>query len=287
MNKAKLRKLLTGDFSVKRLIRSLIFVYVSICFFAYFFSDRMIFLFRPHSYSDNRQILKIKTANGKNISAVYLSKPDAEFTILYNHGNAEDIGDILDLLEVYRDEGFSVFAYDYRGYGTSGGRTTEENTYEDADAAYGYLVKELKISPDRIIVHGRSVGGALAMHIASRQKVAGLVLESSFVTAFRVITHIPLLPFDKFKNIDKIKKAECPVLVIHGRSDRLVPFWHGEKLFKEAKEPKLKLWVDNAGHNDLVLVADKSYWDAIKRFTDLIGNTQAKDSNIAPEKQKI
>jgi len=276
MDKGKIRKLLIGDFTVKRLVQSLIFVYVSICFFAHFFSDRMIFLFQPHSYSDNPQILKIKTANGRNISAVYLSKPDAEFTILYNHGNAEDIGDILDLLEVYRDEGFSVFVYDYRGYGTSGGRTTEENTYEDADAAYEYLVKELKISPDRIIVHGRSVGGALAMHIASRQKVAGLVLESSFVTAFRVITHIPLLPFDKFKNIDKIKKVECPVLVIHGRSDKLVPFWHGEKLFEAANEPKLKLWVDNAGHNDLVLVADRSYWDAIKRFADAVKGSREK-----------
>jgi hypothetical protein len=85
-----------------------------------------------------------------------------------------------------------------------------------------------------------------------------------------------LLPFDKFKNIDRIKKIYCPVFVIHGRSDRIVPFRNGEKLFEAANEPKLKLWVDGAGHNDLVMVADDSYWDAIKRFTDLIRNTQAK-----------
>jgi hypothetical protein len=276
MDKNKLRKLLIGDFSVKRLIRSFVFVYVSILLFAYFFSDRLMFPARPTSYSDDRQIIKIRTENSRNISAIYLSNPNAEFTIFYNHGNAEDIGYILDFLEIYRDQGFSVFAYDYEGYGTSGGRASEKNTYKDADAAYEYLVRQLKVSPERIIIHGRSVGGGLATYLASRQKVAGLILESSFVTAFRVVTRIPLLPFDKFKNIDRIKKIYCPVFVIHGRSDRIVPFRNGEKLFEAANEPKLKLWVDGAGHNDLVMVADDSYWDAIKRFTDLIRNTQAK-----------
>ena len=206
MDKNRLRKLLIGDFALKRLVRSLIFVYVFICIFAYFFSDRMIFPFQPHSYSDNPQILKIKTGNGKNISAIYLSNPDAEFTILYNHGNAEDIGRILDFLEIYRDAGFSVFAYDYEGYGTSEGSPSEKNAYKDADAAYEYLVGQLKVSPDKIIIHGRSVGGGLAAYLASNHNVAGLVLESSFVTAFRTLTQIPLLPFDKFRNIDGIKK---------------------------------------------------------------------------------
>lgn len=282
MDKNKLRKLLTGDFSVKRLIRSLIFVYVSLLLIAYFFSDRLMFPARPAGYSDNRQILKIKTGNGRLISAVYLSNPNAEFTILYNHGNAEDIGYILDFLEIYHDAGFSVFAYDYQGYGTSEGGASEKNTYKDADAAYEYLVGQLKVSPEKIIIHGRSVGGGPATYLASREKAAGLILESSFITAFRVITRIPLLPFDKFKNIDRIKKVRCPVLVIHGKKDGIVPFRNGEKLFEAANEPKLKFWVDGAGHNDLVMVADDSYWDAIKRFTDLIGNTQAK-----AEKQKI
>ena len=102
MDKKKFRKLLIGDFSVKRLIRSLIFVYASLLIFAYFFSDKLMFPARPSSYSDDRQIIKIKTANDKNISAVYLSEPNAEFTVFFNHGNGEDIGDILDFLESFR-----------------------------------------------------------------------------------------------------------------------------------------------------------------------------------------
>ncbi len=270
MDKNKLRKLLIGDFSVKRLIRSLIFIYVSLLLFAYFFSDRLMFPARPACYSDNRQIIKIKTGNGRLISAVYLSNPNAEFTILYNHGNAEDIGYILDFLEEYSDKGFSVLAYDYEGYGTSEGNPSEKNTYRDSDAVYGYLVGQLKVSPEKIIIQGRSVGGGPATYLASRESVAGLILESSFTTAFCVVTRIPLLPFDKFKNVDRIKNVRCPVLVIHGKSDRIVPFRNGEKLFDAANEPKFKFWVDDAGHNNLVMTAGNSYWDTIKRFTDFI-----------------
>ena len=163
-----------------------------------------------------------------------------------------------------------MFAYDYEGYGTSEGSPSEKNAYKDADAAYEYLVGQLKVSPDKIIIHGRSVGGGLATYLASREKVAGLILESSFVTAFRTLTQIPLLPFDKFRNIDRIKNIKCPVLVIHGKADKIIPFWHGEKLFEAANEPKLKFWVDDAGHNDLVMMAGNSYWDTIKHFTDFI-----------------
>jgi fermentation-respiration switch protein FrsA (DUF1100 family) len=114
------------------------------------------------------------------------------------------------------------------------------------------------------------VGGAVAMHLACREKLAGLILESSFVTAFRVVTRVPLIPFDKFRNIDKIKEVLCPILIIHGKDDRIVPFWHGEKLFKAANEPKYKFWVDGAGHNDLFWIAGAHYWDIIKEFTDII-----------------
>jgi fermentation-respiration switch protein FrsA (DUF1100 family) len=100
--------------------------------------------------------------------------------------------------------------------------------------------------------------------------LAGLILESSFVTAFRVVTRIPLVPFDKFRNIYKIKQVQCPVLVIHGRDDKTIPFWHGEKLFEAANEPKLNFWVDGAGHNDLFWVAGNRYWDMIKEFTGVI-----------------
>jgi len=279
MDKREIRKILVGDFTVKKMVLSLLLIYACLLLFVYLFSDRIIFCGqgqRP-SYEDGPEILKIETKDGGKISALYLSEPNSEFTILYSHGNAEDIGDIREVLEAFRNKGFSVLAYDYRGYGTSDGTPSEKTAYEDIEAAYEYLVGKLGCPPERIIALGRSVGGAVAMHLACREKLAGLILEGPFVTAFRVATHVPLLPFDKFRNIDKIKEVHCPILIIHGKDDRIVPFWHGKKLFEAANEPKLKFWVDEAGHNDLFWVAGPRYWDIIKEFTGVI---QANRQNL-------
>ena len=259
-----------GELTVERLILSLALIYALIVLCTYLFSDRLIFQPQESTYKDGPEILKIKTEDGIRISVLYLPNSNAEFTILYSHGNAEDIGDIRPILEMFHSQGFSVLAYDYRGYGTSEGRPSEKGAYRDVEAAYGYLVKELGINPNRIIALGRSVGGGPAVHLACREQIAGLILEGSFITAFRTVTRIPLVPFDKFRNIDKIKKVHCPVLVIHGKDDEVIAFWHGRKLFEKANEPKLNLWVDGAGHNDLIWVAGSHYWDIISRFTGII-----------------
>jgi fermentation-respiration switch protein FrsA (DUF1100 family) len=270
VDKRKLKKILVGEFSLQRVIRSIVFVYVCLVVFVHLFSDRMIFLPPESSYEQGPGVLKIKTTGGAVISAVYLCEPNSEFTILYSHGNAEDIGDLRELFEMFREEGYSVLGYDYRGYGTSTGRVSERNSYEDVEAVYEYLVRDLNVPAEKIIALGRSVGGAVATNLAGEKEVAGLILESPFTTAFRVITRVPLVPFDKFRNIDKIKNVRCPVLIIHGKADRIVPFGHGEKLYREANEPKLKFWVDGAGHNDLFFKAGKEYWEVLKQFCELI-----------------
>ncbi len=264
------RQLLIGKFSVKRLIGSIVLVYVSLLLCVYFYSDRMIFQPQRSTYEDGPEILKIEMEDGAHLSALYLADAHAEFTILHSHGNAEDLGGVRPLLEIFRKQGFSVFAYDYRGYGTSEGTPSEKNAYRDVEAAYKYLVETLEVPPKRIIAYGQSLGGALAIHLACREQIAGLILESSFVTAFRVITRVPLAPFDKFRNIDKIKHVQCPVLVIHGKDDQIVPLWHGQRLFDQANEPKLHLWVTDAGHNDVIWVDSTRYWDMIKEFVRII-----------------
>jgi fermentation-respiration switch protein FrsA (DUF1100 family) len=281
MDKRKIRKILVGDFTIKRMALSLVFIYACLALFVYLFSDRIIFCgqCRKPSYKDGPEILKIKTKDGTDISALYLSAPNSEFTILYSHGNAEDIGDIREVLETFQNKGFSVLAYDYRGYGTSDGKPSEKNAYADAEAAYEYLVGNLGCPPERIIALGRSLGGAVAMHLACKEKLAGLILESSFTTAFRVVTRVPIFPFDKFRNIDKIKQVACPILIIHGRDDEVIPFRHGEKLFEAANEPKLKFWVDWAGHNDLFWIAGNHYWEVIGEFTDTIKANRQNSAN--------
>jgi abhydrolase domain-containing protein 17 len=269
-NRKNIKRLLFGEFSFKRLMRSIIFIYAFLCFYAFFFSERLIFQPPPSSQSDSKQVIKVSSANGVKISAVHFPNPQAKYTILYSHGNAEDLGGILWLLREIRDSGFAVFAYDYQGYGTSQGRPSEYNAYRDIEAAYNYLTQMLGVPAKQIIVYGRSVGGGPTIDLASRQTVGGLVVESSFVSAFRVLTQIPILPFDKFVNIDKIGKVRSPVLVIHGKADQVVRFWHGEQLFAAAKEAKLNFWVDRAGHNDLMDVAGDRYAETLRKFAKLV-----------------
>lgn len=274
MDKPRVQKLLVGEFSPMRLLRSALFIYVVVCAYAFFFSDRTIFQPQPSSYRDTSAIIKLDSAENVKISALYLPNPEASHTILYSHGNAEDLGDIQPILNKLQALGFAVFAYDYRGYGTSRGKPSERGTYEDINAAYEYLTRQLGIPPSQIIAYGRSVGGGPAIDLASREPVAGLVVESTFVTAFRVMTRIPLLPFDKFVNIDKIRKVRCPVLVIHGTADRVIPFEHGQKLYETANEPKRFLRVEGAGHNDLILVANQEYGKTLQAFDQLVADQQ-------------
>jgi fermentation-respiration switch protein FrsA (DUF1100 family) len=251
----------------------LLALYIGLFLFAYFLSDSMIFLPRPSSYHDSAQIIKITTAGGKKISAVYLPNPSAKFTLLVSHGNAEDLGDDKYWLDSLRHAGFSVFAYDYEGYGTSEGKPSEKACYEDSAAAYEFLAVDLKTPPDRIIIFGRSVGSGPAAYIAAKRPSAGVILQSPFVSAFRVLTRIPLLPFDKFPNYKYIRHIHSPVLIMHSRADSVIPFWHGQKLFDLANQPKHSFWATNADHNDMDLA--KGYIEAIQAFAATLDKTEA------------
>ncbi len=243
-----------------------IVIYLSLAIYAWFFSEHQIFLPQPSSYRDSPEILKLRSANGSMISALYLPNPSARFTLLVSHGNAEDLGDDRYWLEDLRRAGFNVLAYDYQGYGTSQGKPSERGAYQDEDATYEYLINNLKTSADRIIIFGRSIGSGPAVHLAARRPAAALILQSPFVSAFRVLTRIPLLPFDKFPNYKEIGRVYCPVLIIHGSNDRVIGRWHGEKLFALANQPKRFFLVQGADHNDLDMVGGTSYLKAIQAF---------------------
>jgi abhydrolase domain-containing protein 17 len=238
--------------------------------YVFFVADRMIFLPQPASYQDTESILKLPVSDNEKISAIHLPNPEAVYTLLYIHGNAEDLGDIQPMLIRLQSWGFSVFAYDYRGYGTSDGKPSERNAYEEAEAAYQHLTQQLGVSPDKVILYGRSVGGGSAVELATRHSVAGLVLESTFTSAFRVVVPVPILPFDKFPNVQRISQVDCPVLVMHGEADADIPVEHGQKLYDAAPEPKLSLWVKGAGHNDFTWVAEEQHQAALVEFQRLI-----------------
>jgi len=249
-----------------------IILYLALVIYAWFLSDQQIFLPQPSSYRDGPEILKLKSANGKLISALYLPNPSAAFTLLVSHGNAEDLGDDRPWLEDLRRSGFSVFAYDYQGYGTSQGKPTEKTAYDDENAAYDYLTLTLKAPPDRIIIFGRSVGSGPAVHLAVRRPAAGLILQSAFLSAFRVVTRVPILPFDKFPNYKEIGRVRCPVLIIHGTEDSVINFSHGQKLFALAQAPKQFFAVEGADHNDLNEVGGARYLETLQTFAKSLTN---------------
>lgn len=261
---------------LSHLIIYLLATYLVITLFFYMFANFILYQPPKSGYIDTNNIIKINTKDGALISAIYLPNKNAKFTILVNHGNAEDVGLMMPFLQELCDHGFAIFAYDYHGYGTSTGKPTENNTYLDVDAAYDYLTLQLHIPPNDIILYGHSLGAALAIDLAARKPVAGLIVESPFVSAYRTVTHIPLIAFDRYNNLSKIKKVKCPALLIHGKCDKTIPFWHSMKLYSDINSPKYSLWLDDAGHNDVEIVGGNAYWDTIVNFSSSLSPTTIK-----------
>jgi fermentation-respiration switch protein FrsA (DUF1100 family) len=253
-------------------------LYLGLAAFAWFCSDRLLFHPKPARYTDGPEILKIPAADGGRLSARYLYNPEAEFTILCSHGTSNDLGSDATALAELREHGYSAFEYDYRCYGTSSptraGRPSESSACQDAEAAYGYLVGTLHVPADRIIALGQSLGGGPATYLASRHPIGGLILESTFTSVFRLAVRVPLLPFDKFTNAARLAQVHCPVLVVHGTDDETIPFRHGQQLFRAAGQPKLCLWVEGAGHDDLKDVAGESYWESVCNLVELARNSR-------------
>ena len=255
---------------VKNIIVNTVVVYLSFALFAYIISNKLIFVPPQPTYHDSSKFLKLVTSDYKSIMAFYLPNKKAKYTMLISHGNAEDIGHTMLFAQDAYDYGFSVFIYDYHGYGLSDGFPSEHNSYLDINAAYDYLTKTLKIQPQNIIVYGHSLGAAIALDLAIRKPVAAVILQGPFVSAFRVMTKISVLPFDKFENLKKIRSLKYPLLIIHGIQDKTVHFWHGKKLYDEAKTSKQFYIVKNAGHNNILEVAGKEYWQKIDSFLKTI-----------------
>jgi abhydrolase domain-containing protein 17 len=255
--------------------RSLLLVlavaYAALAAAALLLSERMMFFPPTASYRADADLIELTTSDGVRIAALHLPAGDARFTILFSHGNAEDLGHLRPVLEELRRAGFSVLAYDYRGYGLSEARRpTERGVVRDLTAAYEHLTGPLGMPPERVILHGRSVGSGPTLALAAEHPVGGVILESAFTTAFRVVTRAPIFPFDRFHNLSRIRRLDAPVLVIHGTRDEIIPFAHGRTLHDAAPGPKQALWVEGAGHNDLLSVAGADYRRALRAFAALL-----------------
>lgn len=191
--------------------------------------------------------------------------------VVFFHGNAGNLSDNLEYLKLLHVSGFSVFIFDYRGFGSSGGEPLHENDlYRDARGALNFLHRE-GWSNKEMIFFGQSLGSAVALQMALESKPRGLVLESSFSTMKEMVKRIsPFIysivgwwtighPFD---NLDKIARIGVPLLLIHGDRDTIVPLEMTQRLFARAREPKQLHIIAGGGHCDVFAWDSRAYLTA-------------------------
>ncbi|TKY73091.1 Alpha/beta hydrolase domain-containing protein 17B [Spatholobus suberectus] len=196
----------------------------------------------------------LETKGGNKIVATFWKHPYARFTLLYSHGNAADLGQMHDLfMELRAHLRINIMSYDYSGYGASTGKPSEFNTYYDIEAVYDCLKSEYGIKHEDLILYGQSVGSGPTLHLATKlQNLRAVVLHSGILSGIRVLYPVKVtFWFDIFKNIDKIRHVDCPVLVIHGTNDEIVDWSHGKRLWELSKEKYDPLWVKGGGHCNL------------------------------------
>jgi hypothetical protein len=216
----------------------------------------------------------LTTEDGVRINAFFRPSPLSRQVLLWFHGNAENLAYGLDHLKLLSQIGANILAVDYRGYGKSEGKPDEAGVYHDADAAYDYLLKQRHFRAEDILLYGHSLGGAVAVNLASRRPCGGLIVQSSFTSAramarrmfvFPLIAYVAKSRFDSLRNI---RDVHAPVLIAHGTRDEVVPFEMGQELFRAAREPKHFYPIAGAGHNDVIEVGGDAYLQQLKAFVE-------------------
>ncbi|MDD5011750.1 MAG: alpha/beta hydrolase, partial [Phycisphaerae bacterium] len=228
------------------IIKIALAVYLGLGLILYLMQSKFTFqptrelLYNPGDIGLEYEKVQLKTPDNVILSAWYIPAKNAEFTILFCHGNGGSMMHRLDTLNIFYEIGVNCLIFDYRGYGNSQGKPSEQGVYTDARTAYDWLINEKKISPENIILFGRSIGGSVAANLANNVKVKGVILESCFTSyadigrKFYPYMPVKLLAKYRFNTFEYVKKLKCPILVIHSRSDEIIPFELGLRLYEQA-----------------------------------------------------
>lgn len=207
---------------------------------------------------------------GVQLHAWFFPHPEPLASLLFCHGNAGNVSHRLDNVAHLLRIGFQVLLFDYRGYGHSSGQPSERGLYRDATTAWTCLVERADAAGIPRIIFGRSLGGAVAVDLATRVRADGLIVESTF-TSIQALTRLvlplplPALPV-KYDSLSKIGRLHAPLLAIHGEQDELIPLAEGRALFEAAPEPKAWYAIPGAGHNDTYLVGEEAYFRRLASF---------------------
>ena len=254
--------------------------YFVLCLLLFFFQSHLIYFSQigredfvtPQQAGMDYQEIKINSA-GEELHGWFVPAPQARGVVLFFHGNAGSISHRLDYLRMFRELGFSILIFDYRGYGKSSGEPSEASTYQDAEAAWNYLVETQRVAPSFIVLYGESLGGAVAAWLAARVKPRALIITSTFTSlpdlGAKLYPLFPVRLLTRYEyNAKKyLQAATCPVLIVHSREDEIVPFEHGEQLYAAAHEPKQLLEI-HGGHNTSLILSHDLWMKGVGAFLD-------------------
>jgi len=211
------------------------------------------------------------TAEDKvKLNGWFISQPQAEYTVLFLHGNGGNISRRVEKALFLHELGLNLFLVDYRGYGNSQGRPSEKGMYKDALAACRYLSENRAVHRDKIIVYGESLGGAAAIECACQPGLAGLIVEGTFCRgidlARKAYPWIPAFFYSiKFDSCSAVKNLALPKLFFHSKNDEVVPFAQGSKLYQAAPDPKT--FVTTQGRHTAAFIDDReTFRTALKKF---------------------
>ena len=270
---------------MKFLIISASCAWLGVMLFVYFYQACLIFqptrelLTTPADQGLAYVDATITSADGESLHAWFVPHPEARATVLFLHGNAGNISDRPLTLTHLHAMQLNVLLLDYRGYGRSSGIPSARGTLADARAAWDYLITEQNQNDSDIVIYGRSLGGAVAIALASRTNPLAVVVESTFTSLASMASDIyPFLPTrlllrHRYPSVQSIAEISSPVLVAHSDNDELIPPSHGQRLFQSAAAPK-QFYRLNGSHNEAFIASGQPYYDAIAHFIDTARETQ-------------
>lgn len=219
--------------------------------------------------------VSIATADGETLHAWWVPAARPRGAVLLLHGNAGNISHRIDYAQMFRSLDYGTLLVDYRGYGRSTGKPSEEGTYRDAEAAWQWLAGR-GVAGREIVLFGESLGGGVASWLAARERPRALVLASSFTSipdlGAEVYPFLPVRRMSRFSydTLERLSSIGAPVLVIHSPDDEIIPFAHGKRLYAAAREPKAFLEV-SGGHNSGFVFMRPEWVKALAAFLDGLG----------------
>ena len=255
-------------------------VYGAVSLYLLFNQTRMVY--EPDSHIaatpdqkgyDEYEHVTLTTEDNIKLDGWYIPSKENHGVILFCHGNTGNISHRFETIDMLHLMGFSVFIFDYRGYGQSEGHPSEQGTFLDAKAALAYLIQQRGVPENEVIIFGRSLGGAIATWLSSQSNAKALIIESSFLSIPELgQQHYPLLPIKLIASIrydskQHIQNVQCPILVIHSKDDEVIPFNHGQGLYEHAKGDK-EMLVIHGRHGDGFIYSGKVYTEGLKDFLD-------------------